>query len=156
MTAAARSLGLAVAAVMSLCALAPAASARRVPVPYHELGPIECLDGGIMRAYPPRLMRPAVGGNEQVEWSPDLYKWNRKRRSWRRFDGSRPWYVAITGPYGYYQASYDQAWHTPGGMGMLFVPFSGLRPGRYAVKNFMYWNRTGAKRAKFGPVCAFR
>src|SRR5829696_227384 len=66
----------ALAAAATALALLPSA-ANAATTPGFNLGPVKCQPGGIMQAYPPRVMRP-VGANvdfrnpEIVNWSPDL------------------------------------------------------------------------------------
>jgi hypothetical protein len=149
------------AALVALClalVAAPAAVPERADAhgsaPYHEAGQTMCQAGRVL-AYPPRVMRPtrpADWRNAQlVKWSPDLYRWQKRR--WRLVDGSKPWNWAATSDAGYLQRPLDSAWHKPNNFGALFEPFDGLRSGIYAVKHYMYWADSGQTHAHWGAPC---
>jgi hypothetical protein len=119
------------------------ASAHGSTFPYHRLGAMQCVDGGVIRVYPPAAMAPTEPTDfrspEQVYWSPDLYR--KGRRGWRRVREG-PIFFAFTSSYGFYQGQFQQAWHDediPGSQ-VLFHPFTDLRAGRYRVKHFMWWD----------------
>jgi hypothetical protein len=131
--------GLAAAVLLS----AGSAAAHGTVFPYHERGAVICDAGGIMRVYPPRVMAPTQPTDfrnpEQVYWSPDLYR--KQGRSWRRVV-SGPILYAFTSSYGYYQATLQAAWHlvdNPGSQ-ILFHRFTGLGPGLYRVKSYLWWD----------------
>ena len=147
----------ALAAAVTCAALLPGA-AHATTSPGFKLGAVRCLDGGVMQAYPPSVMRP-VGANvdfrnpEIVKWSPDLQVV--RNGSWVNYDTSRPFYSAFTSSYGYYQAPYTGAWTTPTNAGMMFVPFKGLPAGTYRIRNFLYWDKLGTTFRSTGASCRF-
>jgi hypothetical protein len=157
-----RLMALAAAGVLTVAGLGPAGAAGHgARVPYHEVGLTHCLNGGLLRAFPPRVMRPTsrfiitARNPELVRWSPNLYRW--KGGSWRLYDSSKPWYFATTMSYGYVQIGFDFAWKASNYAGIVSSQFTGLRPGRYRVRNYMYWARTGANHAQWSPVyCTYR
>jgi hypothetical protein len=134
-----------------------AASAHGTAVPAHELGAVSCVNGGRLEIRPPRVMRPyqhtSFRNPERVAWSPDLYKWNGAR--WVLVDGTRPWYYAWTSSYGYYQGQFQAAWSSNAGAQLMFVPFTNLTAGHYAVKNYLWWGKTGAKHVEWSRTCRF-
>ena len=130
--------------VGSLLALPSVASAVT-----YELGSMQCLNGGLLRIYPPRSMTPVYDVSfrnpEIVRWSADLQKRYRTRRGRYRFrtvDNSRPFHEAFTSSYGYYQAPYQGAWRNMRtNAGTLFEPFGGLTRGIYRIKHWLYWGQ---------------
>jgi hypothetical protein len=128
-------------------------------LPAHEVGAVQCRAGGQMAVYPPRLMRSWYSVNfrnaEKVQWSPTIYRWQGQSRGWRVYDDSPPWYYAFTSSYGYYQAPYGTAWQQPNGRGFIFHNQSGLPRGIYAVRNYMYWDRTRTNHSAWGGMCTF-
>jgi hypothetical protein len=111
---------------------------------------------GVVRAYPPRVMRswqhlPDYRRVEIVKWSPDL--WLYTRTGWRVVDRSRPWFRAFTTSIGYYQAPYVGAWvNEQTNSGLLFVPYY-VRPGYYAIKNYMRWPYARLAHWQFSRYC---
>jgi hypothetical protein len=131
---------------LAFVCLPAGAAAHGTLRPPHQVGRVECVAGGIMRAYPPRLMRPTTPTDdrnpEQVFWRPTLYR--RYRRAgkilWRRV-AIGPRLFAFTSSYGFYQGQLQQAWHyqsNPGSQ-VLFYPFKGLGRGTYRIKHYLHW-----------------
>ena len=148
-------IGLAVAAVALLPTAADAAT-----TPPLKLGSVRCLAGGTLQAYPPAMMRP-LGASvdfrnpEIVKWSPDLQIVRSGR--WVNYDTSRPFYMAFTSSYGYFQtASMPSAWtSTTTNASMTFVPFNGLPAGSYRVRNWLFWDKLGKTYYANGGTCRF-
>ena len=95
------------AAAATAVALLPTA-ADAATTPAFTLGSVRCLPGGIMQAYPPSVMRPVASNvdfrnPEIVKWSPDLQIVRSGR--WVNYDTSRPFYLAFTSSYGYFQTA---------------------------------------------------
>jgi hypothetical protein len=138
-----RALAFALVLAVASAGLPSGASAHGTSYPYHRLGAVQCVSGGIMRVYPPAAMAPTEPTDfrspEQVFWSPDLYR--KVRRGWRLVR-SGPIFFAFTSSYGFYQGQLQQAWHDVdvAGSQVLFHPFTNLRAGRYRVKHFTWWD----------------
>jgi|tagenome__1003787_1003787.scaffolds.fasta_scaffold20370858_1 hypothetical protein len=149
----------ALAAAATAVALLPTA-ADAATTPPVTLGSVRCVAGGILQAYPPSVMRP-VGASvdfrnpEIVKWSPDLQVARNGR--WVNYDTSRPFYMAFTSSYGYFQTAYmPSAWtSTTTNASMTFVPFNGLAAGRYRIRNWLYWDKLGKTFYANGGTCRF-
>jgi hypothetical protein len=151
---------IAAGAIGTLCLLgSPGASLDRAEaaltnnVPRHQIGQW-FYDGYGLGVNPPRSMRPFNNVNcrngELVKWSPDLYRWNGRR--WVLYNGSAPWYYAVTSIYGYCQVYYSMAWNSPSGMGVYFHRFGPLPRGWYAIKNYMYWPKLNRNHAHWSDT----
>jgi hypothetical protein len=145
----------ALAATLLAVALASPGTARAhgTGLPYHEIGAVSCFKGQV-NAYPPRVMRSVYDVNflnaETVHWTPELHAWNGS--AWVRV-ATRAWYRAFTSSYGYYQNPYGTWQHAQTNVGIGYVPFGGLAPGYYAIKNFLYWNRTAQWHEEWSSYC---
>jgi hypothetical protein len=126
--------------------------------PYHDLGPTYCVDGR-MEVYPPRDMRSSIDTDwrnpEQVWWSPDLYRYNRRQGRWRRvYIGD--WYYGFAHSYGLIQNPYTGTrWNFQDDRPMRFVPITINRPGRYRISHFMEWGRLEGIHRQQGGVCRY-
>jgi hypothetical protein len=89
-------------------------------------------------------MSSYYGGIENVHWSPDL--WAQYSTGWGVYDSSRPWYYGAAGASGMVPmlgAGYPN-WYVPvTNAGVLFVRFSNLPRGTFAVKNYYKWDSVG-------------
>jgi hypothetical protein len=134
------------ALALMLAAASTVGRASSASLPYYELGTIECLSGGQMRAYPPRIMRSVYDVNfrnpEIVKWSPDLQVWRGSRR-WVNYDTSRPFYRALTTSNGFWQDPITGGWQAPNGLQIRWVAFFNLPAGTYRIKHWLYWQKLG-------------
>jgi hypothetical protein len=134
------------------CALIPAGSASAEP--NATLRGATCHSGGVMRAYPPSYIQPVDAGRthrnpELVSWSPDLQKRVRRNGRWKWKTVRRSgWFSAFTSDYGFYQPSpgvgYAGGWAWTSddtNAGMQFVPFYDLGPGKYRLKQYVWWGQ---------------
>jgi len=147
-----------VTAVLAMQSAIPAgASAHGSQMPGHRVGSIGCVSGGRMTVRPPGPIyswnQTTFRNAEQVNWSPDLYRWNGAR--WVLYNGSRPWYTAVVSSYGLYQSMTWPAWQAPSHNGVLFVPYDGLGPGTYIIKNYIHWLKPNVKHVEWSSTCRF-
>lgn len=127
-------------------------------VPYFELGPIECLDGGQLNAYPPRVMKSVYDVNfvnaEIVRWQPVLQV--QTASGWTDYGPGKPIFQAFTTSSGVYQDAYDQGgWRGPDNQRYSWVPFGGLLAGTYRVRNLLYWDKLGKWYHADSRTCGF-
>jgi hypothetical protein len=140
--------------VLGLGAIAPqGASAHPGNVPNHAVGNW-FYDNYGLGVYPPRYMRPyrnvTCWSGELVKWSPDLYRWNGS--NWYLYDGSTPWYQAVTSTSGYCPFAYGAVWLAPNGSSIIFRRFYKLPAGYYAIKHYMYWRSLDRTHAEWSTV----
>jgi hypothetical protein len=155
--------GAAVFSILVVLCLGTDAAAQPQASPYFELGQLACLDGGVLRSYPPRIMRSTRPTNfrdpEEVRWKPYLYRYNPASGKWRLIQ-TRSWYRAYTSSNGFFQDAFGgNGWTSIAAYQgqVLFVPFTGLGPGRYKIKNFLYWGWQDRTYYSWsGGACTFR
>ena len=121
-------------------------------IPYHEVGQWG-YDSYGLKSNPPRSMGPSYQRNcrngELVKWSPDLYRWNGS--AWVLYNGSAPWYQAVTSSYGYCNFQFS-SWITMGGSPVQFHRFGALPVGYYAIKHYMQWPSLGRTHADWSDL----
>ena len=116
-------------------------------LPHYELGRIECLNGGQLRAYPPRVMRSVYNVNyvnpELVKWQPVLQAAT-GNGDWTNSDTTKPVYQAFATSDGVYEDAYGNGgWLGPDSLKLGFVTFPNLRVGTYRIRNYLYWQKLG-------------
>jgi hypothetical protein len=139
--------------VLVVMGLPASASAHGSSMPGHRIGRVLC-SYGTVRVYTPPYVRswfdrtfynPAI-----VEWSPDLYKW-RKRRGrygWRLYNGQAPWYSSIAARTGLWGS-----WKHPNGTAIIFVKYRSLTRGYYKVRNYFWWDEVGVRHRQASRWC---
>jgi len=145
-----------VVGVLGMPALATErADAHPGNVPGHAIGNW-FYDGYGLGVWPPRYMRSyrnaTCWNGELVKWSPDLYRWNGNTRSWVLYDGTAPWYQAVTSSSGYCQLAYGAVWLAPNGGAITFRRIGRLPVGYYAVLHYMYWVALGRTHTEWSNV----
>jgi hypothetical protein len=140
--------------LLGIPALAPdRAQAHPGNVPGHAIGNW-FYDSYGLGVYPPRYMRSyrnvTCWNGELVKWSPDLYRWN--GRSWVLYDGTAPWYQAVTSNSGYCPFAYGAVWLAPNGGAITFRRIGKLPIGYYAVLHYMYWATLGRTHTEWSNV----
>jgi hypothetical protein len=149
----------AVAAFAALTAVPSSASAHGDYFPYHDLGPTYCVDGR-MEVYGPRDVRSSQDTDwrnpEQVQWSPDLYRYNRRQRRWRRvYEGA--WFYGFAHSYGLTRDPYHGShWYYQDARPLNFLPITIKRHGRYRIKHFIYWPWMDETHRQNGRECRYR
>jgi hypothetical protein len=109
--------------------------------------------GRQVRAMPPTMISIS-GGLEEVEWSPDLYRYNSTTGTWDMYmswhyaDGVRFWYYAVanangpqynSGLYGTWFMRTEDHKALLSSSNVLFSAFSNLPAGWYAVADHYRW-----------------
>ena len=133
-----------VASLLSALALtAPAASAHD-GWPAHQMGALQCSPGMVVIKTPYRIASyydVNHANSELVEWSPDLYRWNGS--AWALWDGSAPWYQALTT----LRLGYTLRWPGPwqpqnSAVAVAGKSYLGLPPGHYTIRHYVKWPQT--------------
>ena len=87
-----------------------------------------------------------------MAWSPNVLVL--AADGWRDYDTSAPFYQASTNSLGYGFTRFGRGFYGPLGQ-LSFVPFRGLPPGRYQVRNFLWWQGLGQTFTADAPGCTF-
>ena len=151
-----------VLAVIALCALGcvfPVGASAHGDWPYHALGPLIC-ENGRMVVYGPKDVRSSYSTDfrnpEKVEWSPDVYRYNRRGHTWKKVY-SGIWYYGFASDYGLYQdPTTGGIWHNPDYSTQTFVPVTITRGGSYKVRNYIYWPGLDATHRQTSRACKYK